>query len=70
MKEVEAVLAGFGEGWRLRLLFKTPRGDFYLSIMETTEEIWNGLEGTLDWVGRLCKIRVEGYKVTKIELAD
>lgn len=69
MKEADAILSGFGEGWRLRLLIKSGRNDFHLSIMETTEEIWNNLEAMLDWVGKPVKVEVTGYKVTKIELA-
>lgn len=70
MKKIVAILDGFGDGWRLRLHMKNPQGWTSLSIMETTEEVWNNLEGMLDWVGQPCNIEVTGYKVTKIELAE
>jgi len=70
LKEIMGILDGFGDGWRLRLLFRNPQGWTSLSIMETTEEIWNQLETMLDWVGKPCKLEITGYKVTKIELAS
>jgi len=67
LKAKQGVLQGFGDGWRLRILFKSDKNDYHLSIMETTEEIWNNLEDLLDLVGKAVKVEVTGYKVTKIE---
>ena len=67
MKKAIAVLDGFGPGWTLRLLFKNPQSWQSLSIMETTEEIWNDLENMLNWVGQPCRVEITGYKVTKIK---
>jgi hypothetical protein len=69
LKKTVAILEGFGEGWRLRLTFKNAQGWKGLSIMETTEAIWNGLENLLSLVGQPCDVEITGYKVTKIELA-
>ena len=66
MIERNAILSGFGEGWRLRILFQSYKKGYHLSIMETTEEIWNNLEALIPLIGKDVIIEITGYKVTKI----
>lgn len=70
LKAVRAVLSGFGDGWRLRVLILSARRDQHLSIMETTEEIWNKLEELVDYVGKVVELEITGYKITKVTLAE